>query len=88
MKDTRSVLLISDGSRWGELAHDFLRRRFADVDWFAWDYGDPVTRSFDQWHGCDLLKYNTLEEALEAMYDYGDWVSRIVEVTVSRKVVA
>ncbi|MDJ0005517.1 formyltransferase family protein [Rhodococcus fascians] len=55
MKDTRSVLLISDGSRWGELAHDFLRRRFADVDWFAWDYGDPVTRSFDQWHGCDLL---------------------------------
>ncbi|MCZ4080502.1 formyltransferase family protein [Rhodococcus sp. H36-A4] len=55
MKDSRSVLLISDRSRWSEMAHDFLRRRFVDADWFAWDYGDPMTRQFDHWQGSDLL---------------------------------
>ena len=42
MKDLRSILFISDGSRWSGIANEFLCERFSQVDWFAWDYGMAV----------------------------------------------
>ena len=55
MKDLRSILFISDGSRWSGIANEFLCERFSQVDWVAWDYGTPRTRTFDNWRGCDIL---------------------------------
>ena len=55
MKDSRSILFISDESRWSELAVEFLRERFTQIDWFAWDHGTPRRRTFDEWSGCDIL---------------------------------
>lgn len=55
MKDLRSILFISDGSHWGEIAAEFLRERFSQVDWLAWDHGTPQKRAFDEWTGCDIL---------------------------------
>lgn len=49
------MLLVSDSSNWSERAFRFLGGLFPRVDWYAWDYGTPHTRSFEDWDGCDLL---------------------------------
>jgi hypothetical protein len=55
MKDRRSLLFVSNGSHWSKLAHDFIRDRFADVDWMTWDYGQQPRPDFAGWPGADLL---------------------------------
>jgi hypothetical protein len=55
VKDSRALLLVSDGSHWSKLAYDFIQNRFADVEWVAWDYGQHPEPDFTDWPGADLL---------------------------------
>ena len=45
------VLFIGDRSPWSELAADYLRRTFTEVETILWDYGDEKPDTLKTWRG-------------------------------------
>jgi methionyl-tRNA formyltransferase len=45
------VLFVGDNSPWSELAAEYLRRAFSDVEAVFWDYGDEPPDVIKTWYG-------------------------------------
>jgi methionyl-tRNA formyltransferase len=45
------VLFVGDNSRWSELAVEYLRQAFAEVEAVLWDYGDEKPDVIKTWYG-------------------------------------